>query len=77
MSLSRHTKLFVAVCMAVDLLLLTCSSRTAPCRSLKPTSETTNMTVSVKEYDTGEPVSQAHVSLQFGAQVRARVLITD
>lgn len=66
MSLSRHTKLFVAVCMAVDLLLLTCLSRTAPAQGSKPTSETTNMTVIVKEYDTGEPVSQAHVSLQFG-----------
>ncbi len=62
---SRHTKLFVAAWVATSLLLFGGLSSSAHAQGAKPSTETTNMTVVVKEYDTGEPVSQAHVTLQF------------
>ena len=62
---SPHNKLFVAAWVATSLLLFALLSRSAPAQGDKPSSETTNMTVVVKEADTGEPVSQAHITLQF------------
>ena len=62
---SQHTKLFVAAWVATSLLLFASLSSSAHAQGEKPSTETTNMTVVVKEYDTGEPVSQAHVTLQF------------
>ncbi|MGA2983350.1 MAG: carboxypeptidase-like regulatory domain-containing protein [Terriglobia bacterium] len=61
----QNTKLFVAASVATSLLLFASLSRSIPAQSDKPSSETTNMTVVVKEYDTGEPISQARITLQF------------
>jgi hypothetical protein len=48
------------------ILLLLCAGRGPGARAqVAATNETTNMIVVVKEYDTGDPVSQARVTLQF------------
>jgi hypothetical protein len=62
---SQDTKLFVAAWVATSLLLFPSLSRTAPAQGENPSEETTNMTVIVKEADTGDPISQAHITLQF------------
>jgi len=62
---SQHTKLFVAAWVATSLLLFTSLSRSTHAQGGKPSSETTNMTVVVKETDTGQPISQARITLQF------------
>ncbi|MGD1102431.1 MAG: carboxypeptidase-like regulatory domain-containing protein [Terriglobia bacterium] len=64
---SQHTKLFVAAWVATSLLLFASLSRSAHAQGGKPRSETTNMTVVVKEADTGQPISQARLTLQFTA----------
>lgn len=54
-----------ALCFAAGLLIflvLSSGLRTAGARS---SSETTNITIVVKEADTGEPISQALITLQF------------
>jgi len=73
MSSSSRTKLFVAAWLATSLLLLPGLSRFAHAQGGKPSSETINMIVLVKEADTGQPISQAHLTLQFtepGSRVR-------
>lgn len=67
MFLSQHTKLLAAWGVAVSLLLCTGLSRSAYAQDEKPNHEPTNITVIVKEADTGEPISQAHITLQFWA----------
>lgn len=62
---SQHNKLFVAAWVAASLLLIASLSGSVHAQGGQPSSETTNMTVVVKEYDTGEPVSQARITLQF------------
>jgi len=62
---SQHTKLIVAAWVATSLLLFTSLSRSTHAQGGKPSSETTNMTVVVKETDTGQPISQARITLQF------------
>jgi len=62
---SQHIKLFVAAGAATSLLLFASLSSSARAQVDKPSAETTNMTVVVKEYDTGEPISQARITLQF------------
>jgi Flp pilus assembly protein CpaB len=62
---SRHNKLFVAGWVAASLLFFASLSSSAHAQGNKPSSETTDMTVVVKEYDTGEPISQARITLQF------------
>ena len=62
---SPHTKLFVAAWVATSLLLFTSLRRSARAQSGKPSSETTSMTVIVREADTKQPISQAHITLQF------------
>lgn len=64
---SQHTKLFVAAWVATSLLLFPSLSQSAHAQGGKPSSETTNMTVVVKESDTGQPISQARITLQFTA----------
>ena len=64
---SQHTKHFVAAWVATSLLLFGGLSRSAHAQGGKPSSEITNMTVVVKEADTGEPISQARITLQFTA----------
>ena len=66
MLFSQHRIMLVAMGAATCFLLCTSLSRTAHAQGAKPSTDTTNMTVVVKEYDTGEPISQARVTLQFG-----------
>jgi hypothetical protein len=65
---SQHTKLFVAAWVATSLLLFASLSGSAQAQGDKASSETTNMTVIVKEADTGQPIFQAHITLQFPAK---------
>ena len=62
---SQHTKHFVAAWVATSLLLFASLSRFARAQEGKPSSETTSMTVFVKEADNGQPISQAHITLVF------------
>ncbi len=62
---SQHTKHIVATWVAVILLLFPISSYPARSQSEKVSDETTDMTVVVKEYDTGQPISQARITLTF------------
>jgi hypothetical protein len=62
---SQYTKLFVAAWVATSLLLFPSLSRFGHAQSPKPSRETTNIVVVVKEYDTGQPISQARITLQF------------
>ena len=62
---SQHTKLFMAAWVATTLLFFAGLSHSAHAQGGKPSSETTNMTVVVKEADTGQPISQAHLTLEF------------
>jgi hypothetical protein len=64
---SQHKKHFVAAWVATSLFLFAGLSRSAHAQGGKPSSETTNMTVVVKEADTGQPISQARITLQFTA----------
>ncbi|HMD84438.1 MAG TPA: carboxypeptidase-like regulatory domain-containing protein [Terriglobia bacterium] len=65
MSSSLHTKLFVAAWVSTSLLLFNGLSRFAHAQGGKPSGDTVNMIVLVKEADTGQPISQAHLTLQF------------
>ena len=62
----QRAGLVAAAWIASGLLLL---SILGPCKAFAQTVEATdepvNMTVVVKEYDTGDPISQAHITLQF------------
>ena len=63
---SQHTRLFVAAWIASSIFLFASSIRSAPAQDAKSANhEPTNVIVNVKEADTGEPVSQAGVTLQF------------
>jgi Flp pilus assembly protein CpaB len=62
---SLHTKLYVAAWVATSLILFAGPSRSAQAQNGKPSSDTTNVIVIVKEADSGQPVSQAHITLQF------------
>jgi len=62
---SPHTKHFVAAWVAASLLLLASLSRPAQAQRVQLSSETTNITVVVKEAETGEPISQARITLNF------------
>ena len=62
---SQHTQHLVGAWVATNLLFFACFSQSARAQSQKPSSETTNMIVEVKEADTGEPISQARITLQF------------
>ena len=62
---ARHNTLAVAVWVSLSLLLFACLAQTAQAQNAKYSTETTNMTVVVQEADTGTPISQAHISLQF------------
>ncbi len=72
---SQHTKHIVAAWVAAILLLFPVSSYPAPSQNEKVSDETTDMTVVVKEYETGQPISQARITLTFsepGGPVRFR-----
>jgi hypothetical protein len=62
---SQHTKLVVAACIATALLFLASLSHPAQAQDVNTNHEPTNVIVNVKEADTGDPVSQASVTLQF------------
>ena len=62
---SQHTKLFVAAWVATSLLFFASLNRSAHAQGKKVSSDTTSMTVLVKEADTGQPIAQAHITLQF------------
>jgi len=64
---SRHSKLLMAACFAAGFFLLVNPTRSIHAQNGKPNPETTNVIVNVREADTGEPVSQASVTLQFTA----------
>jgi uncharacterized GH25 family protein len=65
MSSSLHRKLLVAAWVSTGLLLFHGLCRIAPAQAGKASSETLNMIVLVKEADTGQPIGQAHLTLQF------------
>ena len=56
----RSVVLWLAV---ISALLLLCGPTRLAAQTAS--SEITNMTVVVKDYDTGDPISQAHLTLQF------------
>jgi Flp pilus assembly protein CpaB len=62
---SQQNKHLVAAWVAANLLLFASVSQSARAQSHKPSSETTSMIVEVKEADTGQPISQARITLQF------------
>ena len=62
---SQHTKFFVAAWFATSILLFASISRFAQAEDVNANHDPTNVVVNVKEADTGEPVSQAGVTLQF------------
>jgi len=62
---SQHTKFFVAAWFATSILLFASISRFAQAEDVNANHDPTNVIVNVKEADTGEPVSQAGVTLQF------------
>jgi hypothetical protein len=62
---SRHTKLFAAAWIATGILFVGSLSRCATGQDGQPNHEPTNVIVIVKEAATGEPVTQARVTLQF------------
>ena len=64
---SQHKKLFVAAWVATSLLVTASPGNSARAQGNEASDETTSMTVVVKESDTGQPVSQAHITLQFWA----------
>ena len=55
----------VTIWIATSLLLWASLAASALGQAAKVSSETTNVTVVVKDSDTGEPVGQAHITLQF------------
>jgi len=65
MLLVRPNKFLLAAWIAICLPWLSGFSRVALAQATKPSDETTNMTVIVKESDTGQPIFQAHLTLQF------------
>jgi len=65
MILSRHTKLFAAAWVATSIFLIGSLSRCAAGQDGQSNHEATNLIVIVKEAATGEPVSQARVTLEF------------
>src|SRR5271169_3705618 len=65
MASSQHTKLPVAAWVATSLLLVASLSGSARAQGHEVSSETVSMIVVVKEADTGDPISQAHITLQF------------
>ena len=66
MYLFQRSKLFLAACAAASLLLLyNLANHSAFAQGNQATNETTSMTVMVTEYDTGQPISQAHITLVF------------
>jgi hypothetical protein len=63
---SRHTRLFIAVSIASTALLFASITRSTPAQdATSGNHEPTNVIVNVKEADTGDPVGQAAVTLQF------------
>ena len=62
----QRVKFDVAIGVATGVLLFSGFGRPAFPQSDNSSTDTATMTVVVKEYDTGEPISQAHVTLQFG-----------
>ena len=65
MSSFQATRFSVALCAGASCLLFASLGGFSHAQAEKPSTEATNMTVIVKEYDSGEPVSQAHITLQF------------
>jgi len=62
---SQHTLHFVAAWVAFSLLLLASLSRSAHAQENQPDNSPTSMVVIVKESDGGQPISQAHITLEF------------
>ena len=62
---SQHTKLFAAAWVATTLLFFASLSRSVHAQGATVSGETTSVIVIVKESDTGEPISQARLTLQF------------
>lgn len=65
MYLLRHSRHLMAAGIAAGFLFFAGPSRSVRAQSDQPSEETTNMVVVVKEYDSGQPISQALITLQF------------
>lgn len=63
---SQHTKHIAAAWVASSLLLFAPALSPAQSQEEKASYETTSVTVIVKEYDGGQPISQARITLTFG-----------
>jgi hypothetical protein len=62
---SQHTRHIVAAWVASGLVLFAPALNLAQTQDEKTSDETTNVTVIVKEYDSGQPISQARITLTF------------
>lgn len=62
---SQHNKLRSAACVVTGLLLFASLGISARAQQGNPNNETTNITVIVKEDGSGQPIGQAHITLEF------------
>jgi hypothetical protein len=66
MHAAKHARLYLTLAIAISFLLSAIEpNRPLLAQTENSSTEPTNMTVVVREYDSGQPVSQAHVTLQF------------
>jgi len=65
MSSSPHQKHFVAAWCATSILFFASIGHSAQTQGEKPSTDTTSMTVIVKDNESGQPVPQAHITLEF------------
>jgi|HubBroStandDraft_5_1064220.scaffolds.fasta_scaffold579139_2 hypothetical protein len=61
----HRNKLSPALLIAASIVLIVGSSINLHAANVEPSEETTNIVVVVKEYDSGEPISRASITLQF------------
>ena len=62
---AKHAHPLLLLAIATSLPLFTSFHQLLLAQTEKSSVETTNMTVVVKEYESGQPISQAHITLQF------------
>jgi Flp pilus assembly protein CpaB len=62
---THQTKLLLAAWIVTSLLLFASLSQSAQAQSGNPSAQTVNMIVVVKDAESGQPISQARITLQF------------
>ncbi|MFZ0959755.1 MAG: carboxypeptidase-like regulatory domain-containing protein [Terriglobia bacterium] len=73
---TQRTRLFWAAWVITSFLLFASLSRAAQAQGGDSSSQTVNMIVMVKDAESGQPVSQAHVTLQFPEKPGKKKTIT-